>query len=135
MSKSLRTENETLTTDAHALTEKLARSNAIIEDLTKSFPGLSPETVDEFRRRGLSDPQNDIIADLGSHEELMPFRGIFGARPSFYPDVRMYVLNSRWAYASFNDGSRLGQTLLEYTVSERGVITWRVIDKAVFESR
>ena len=97
-------------------------------DLKKTMPGLSEKAKAEFRSRGLADPHEDIINDLGSHEELMPFKGVFGARPSFYTEVRMYVLNARWAFASFNDGHNIGDRLYSYRVSGGGRISWTVLD-------
>ncbi len=120
--------NDLLRAENNALADELKKLRAANEDLLRSFPGLSKSEIALFRKKGLDNPQEDIINDLGSREELMPFKGVFGARPSFYRDVRFYLLNSKWAYASYNDGSNIGQTLLEYDVSDRGVISWKVID-------
>ena len=121
-------ENDLLKAENNSLTVNLKKACALNEDLKRSFPGLSKAETDEYKKRGLSNPENDIINDLGSREELMPFKGVFGARPSFYREVRMYVLNAKWAFASFDDGSNIGQTLIDYSVSDSGVISWKVIE-------
>ena len=124
----LQRHNDLLRAENTTLADDLKKLRAANDDLIRSFPGLSKSEVAAFREKGLDDPEDDIINDLGSRAELMPFKGVFGARPSFYRDVRFYLLNAKWAYASYNDGSNIGQTLLEYSVSDRGVISWEVID-------
>ncbi|MFC1607880.1 hypothetical protein ACFL47_07905 [Candidatus Latescibacterota bacterium] len=121
--------NVQLSAELDGLRQKLTVANASIADLRRSYPGLRKETIAEYKSRGLDNPEEDIITDLGSREELMPFKGVFGARPSFYREVLMWVLNSRWALGAFNDGSNIGYTLYEYKVSETGEITWKVIDR------
>ena len=124
----LQQDNDLLRAENTTIADELKKLRAVNEDLVRSFPGLSKSDIAVFRKKGLDNPKEDILADLGTREELMPFKGVFGARPSFYRDVRFYLLNSKWAYASYNDGSNIGQTLLEYTVSDRGMISWKVID-------
>ena len=124
----VRRENDQLMQEKNTLSHEFAMARAQAADLKKTMPGLSDKAKTEFRRRGLADPQEDIINDLGSREELMPFKGVFGARPSFYTEVRMYVLNGRWAFASFNDGHTTGDRLYSYRVSEGGAISWTVLD-------
>ena len=85
-------ENEALKAENARLTRELAIQIARNEDLIRSQPGLRAEERDVFRRRGLTNPDRDIIADLEGREDLMPIKGIFGARPSFYKDVRMYLI-------------------------------------------
>jgi hypothetical protein len=119
--KRLRFENEQLSHETLVL-------RARTEDLIRSRTGLSPDEKEAFIKKGLKNPQEDIINDLGSREELMPFKGIFGARPSFYKDVRMYILNSRWVYATWDNGNSIGQRLFEFSVSDDGKISWKVID-------
>ena len=103
-------ENELLVKERYTLNHELDMARARAADLKKTMPGLSEKALAEFRSRGLADPHEDIIDDLGSRVELMPFKVVFGARPSFYTEVRMYVLNARWAFASFNDGHNIGDS-------------------------
>lgn len=127
-------EHELLKAENARLAHEVTILNARNEDIIRSRTGLRPNEVEAFKKLGLKNPEQDIIEDLGSREDLMPVKGIFGARPSFYKDVRMYVLNSKWAYATFDMGEKLGQRLYGYTVEEGGKITWKVIDTYV-ESR
>lgn len=119
--QALRAENEALQKENTIL-------RARVEDIIRSQPGLSADERELYRKKGLANPQDDIIEDLGKREDLMPFKGIFGARPSFYKDVRMYVLNSKWVYASWDNGEHIGQQLFEYAVSDSGKIEWKLVD-------
>ena len=129
----IRTKNEQLMQEKAVLSHELVLVRAHVADLKKTMPGLSGKAIAEFKHRGLADPQKNIIDDLGSREELMPFRGVFGARPSFYTEVRMYVLNGRWAFASFNDGHNRGDRLYSFRVSRDGTISWTVLDTFMSE--
>lgn len=127
-SGALREENARLRMENDSLRKEVALLEARTADLIRSQPGLSAAEREEFRKRGLKDPQTELIENLGGREELMPLKGIFGARPSFYKEVRVYILNGKWAYASWDMGERVGQRLFEYTVSETGEIRWKIID-------
>ncbi len=124
----MREENARLRSENESLHKERTLLLARIEDLIRAKPGLSAAEREDFRKSGLRNPQDDLIADLGSREDLMPLEGVFGARPSFYREVRLYILNGKWAYASWDMGGRLGQRLFEYTVSGSGEIRWKVID-------
>ena len=121
---SIKEENELIA----GILKKVRKQN---EDLLRKRSGPSEEEIYELKRKGLDDPYNNIISDLGSRRELILLKGKSGARPSVFENVSMYLLNSKWAYASFGYGSTLGQTLLEYSVSDSGEITWKVIDTYV----
>ncbi len=124
---------EILRADNSSLEDRLRRAEAAVQDLQRSKPGLTRAEADRFRGRGLDNPEEDIIRDLGSRAELMPFTGGFGARPSFYSEAKLMLLNARWAFVSFADYNHRGQSLLGYTVEEGGEIRWRVIETFVEE--
>ncbi len=129
--RSLLEENARLRTENESLRKEIVLLNARNEDLVRSQPGLTRDERDEYARRGLKNPSEDIVEDLGGREELMPIKGIFGARPSFYSDARMYILNSKWVFTTWNIGEKTGQQLLEYTVGENGKINWKIIDTLI----
>jgi hypothetical protein len=121
-------ENEQLQSDNEKMKREIVILHARIDDIIRSQPGLTPGEIESLQRKGLKNPVEDLVNNLGSREDLMPFKGIFGARPSFYKDVRMYVLNSGWVYTFWDTGSAVGQQLFEYTVSDSGKISWKLID-------
>jgi hypothetical protein len=131
--RSLSAENETLKKECARLSGELAIQKARNEDLIRSQPGLRDEEREEYVRRGLKNPVRDIIDDLGGREDMMPVKGMFGARPSFYKDVRMYLLNAKWVYATFDVGGSIGQRLYEYSVAEGGALRWKVIATWIVE--
>ncbi len=124
-------ENERLKSEIESLRKEIVLIRARNEDLVRSQPGLTKAERDEYRKRGLKEPREAILADLGGREELMPLKGIFGARPSFYSDSRMYILNSRWVFTSWNIGGQTGQQLFEYTIGQNGEIRWKIIDTLI----
>ena len=121
-------EDERLQSESEKMNREIVILRARIDDIIRSQPGLSSEEIEALQKKGLKNPLEDLVNDLGSREDLMPFKGIFGARPSFYKDVRMYVLNSKWVYTSWDSGSVVGQQLFEYSVSDSGEISWKKID-------
>lgn len=113
------------------LEHQLELCEAERSDMVRLLPGLDDVEESIFRKRGLSDPTGDIIRDTEKREELMAFTGVFGARPSFYVKARSYLINGKWAYYSIVDGSRIGESLLSYTVDDSGAISWRVVDTSI----
>ncbi|MBN1291904.1 MAG: hypothetical protein JXB48_08705 [Candidatus Latescibacteria bacterium] len=124
----IKRENVLLRDEIKNVTQALNKSHALNEDLMSKFPRLSEDEISEFKKKGLADPESNIIQDLGSREELMPFKGMFGARPSFYPEVRMSLLNAKWVYLYYDDGTNKGQSLLKYRVANNGMIEWNILD-------
>ena len=99
---------------------------------------VKPETVQgrsllrswdiaNLQKHGLSDPEEDLIADLMQHSELIPYKGVMGGTMGFYSSQDIHILSSRWVFAAFEDGHIGGHMLLEYRVDPGGKIHWRVI--------
>jgi hypothetical protein len=129
--RALMEENARLAAENETLRKEVAILRARTEDLINSQPGLTADEKEDYRKRGLKNPADDIVEDLGSREELMPLKGIFGARPSFYSDSRMYILNSKWVFTTWSIGEKTGQQLLEYTVGENGEIHWKILQTLI----
>ena len=72
-----------------------------------------------------------LATDLMGHKELIPYKGVMGGTMGFYSKKDIHVLTSRWVLAAFEDGHIGGHMLLEYTVSPRGDIKWKVISAYV----
>jgi hypothetical protein len=108
----------------------LAEARALNEQLKQSFPSLSqsPSMLEEFKKKGLQDPERDIVADLMKHNELIPYEGVLGGKMCFCFRESIRVLNHKWVLAYFEDGHIMGEMLLEYAVSDDGEINWKVID-------
>jgi len=81
----------------------------------------------ELKEKGLKDPINDLKLDLIKHPELISEEPVLGGTMGFYEDS-IQIITKRWVLASFEDGHIGGHILLEYTVSDEGVISWQVID-------
>jgi hypothetical protein len=104
----------------------LKQERELVATLEKSLEGCSlPEsTIGRLRRLGLSDPLEDLSADLCPRAELIPLNpDPNGLQWSFdCNDIR--VLNLQWVIAGINDGHGGGHLLLEHTI-EGGVIRWK----------
>jgi len=86
---------------------------------------LSAGAMQDFRKKGLANPERDIIADLMAHPELIPVKPTEGATMGFYNKKQIFVLNRYIVYAQFTDGKKIGTMLLEYEVEDGGKIKWK----------
>ncbi len=127
----IKKENARLSEENSILSKKLSVKDAVIEDVKKNIPDLTVKEKDILIKKGLKNPKEDIISDLQTHGELMPIKGIFGTHFSFYKEAKVYILNSKWVYTVFDDGSRIGQAILEYEVTPDSEIKWKKVDSFI----
>ncbi len=73
-------------------------------------------------------PIKYLKLDLVKHPELITYKGVLGGTMGFYFENKIWVLTDKWVLAWFEDGHVGGYILLEYTVSDDGKISWKVID-------
>ena len=116
--------------------------NTKIEELTKENddlkissgrvvlhrPKLSIQEIQYLKDQGLRNPVNDITADLMKHPELIPYRGVLGGRMGFYSESDIFVISNKLVRASFDDGHTGGWLLLEYQVTGKNEISWKVLE-------
>ena len=88
-------------------------------------------TMLELQRTGFTGQLKDIVSDLKTHSELIPYKGTLGGTMGFYGDNDIHVLTNRWVFAYFQDGHSLGYMLLRYDIN-KGTISWKVIDSYLF---
>jgi hypothetical protein len=127
------------------LTQREQALNEKIEELTKENDGLKaslPDVIRQFlhqpklsspeiqylKKKGLKNPVKDIITDLTKHNELIPYRGALGGKMGFYYEKDIYVVSTKLVRASFDDGHIGGWMLLEYQVTDKGKISWKVLE-------
>lgn len=84
-------------------------------------------TMLELQRTGFTGQLKDIVSDLKTHSELIPYKATLGGTMGFYGDNDIHVLTNRWVFAYFEDGHISGYMLLRYDIT-KGTITWEVID-------
>jgi hypothetical protein len=116
-------QNDTLSAKIDSLTSLRTKYRELLEMGSK----LDSSQIEQLRRKGLSDPVEDIITDLRKHNELIPFKGVLGGTMGFYSSEDIMLI-SKWVFAPFEDGHIGGYMLLEYKVSSDGKISWKVID-------
>ena len=91
---------------------------------------LSQSDLDFFKRRGLTNPAETIKADLLKNNQLIPVKGNLGGTMQFYKE-RIQILNRQWVMAYFEDGHSAGELLLEYTFTDTGSISWKVLSSRI----
>lgn len=99
----------------------------ISENLKINNIALLEYFIEEMKRKGLTNPVENIISDLQKHPELIPYEGTLGGTMGFYFKKEIWVLNNKWVFAYFEDGHTGGYLLLEYIVSDEGKISWERI--------
>ena len=62
------------------------------------------------------------------HNELIPYQGILGGEMGFHSKKDIYVVSTKLVRASFDDGHTDGWMLLEYQVTDKGKISWEVLE-------
>ena len=88
-------------------------------------------TMVALKDKGFTGQLKDIVSDLKTHTELIPYKGILGGTMGFYGDNDIHVLTNRWVFAYFEDGHSSGYMLLKYDINNAS-ITWKVIDSYLF---
>ncbi len=83
--------------------------------------------IQAMKKKGLTDPVSQIIADLKQHRELIPYKGVLGGTMNFCDDSKIWILTKKWVLAYFEDGHVAGYLLLEYEVAQDGRIAWKTI--------
>jgi hypothetical protein len=87
---------------------------------------LSQQDIAYLKRMGLTNPAEEIKADLIKNRQLIPAAGSLGGTMQFYKE-QIHLLNRQWVMAYFEDGHNAGEMLLEYKIGERGNISWKVL--------
>jgi len=129
----LKTKYDKTVKDCEKEREGLAEQNKILDtspsirknDMPNNI-NLHSRDIERLKKKGLSDPVQDIVSDLTKHEELIPYEGTLGGTMRFYDD-EIWILNNKWVYAYFEDGHYGGYLLLEFNVADDGKINWNKI--------
>lgn len=88
---------------------------------------LQSYEIRNFQARGLENPEEEIINDLYNNPQLIPHEGVLGGTMGFHSKDNLFLINSRWVFARYEDGHISGEMLLEYVVNPNGTISWTVI--------
>jgi hypothetical protein len=101
-----------------------------------NVPGLNdPQMISKlqswdirrFQKRGLANPEEDIVNDLLKQNRLIQFDSHAGVNWRIDKNETI-ILSNKWVFTKFDDGHMLGSILLQYQV-ENGIITWEVISQ------
>jgi regulator of replication initiation timing len=104
------------------------------QDYTQDARGgkdlLSESDIAFFKRKGVANPVEIIKTDLIKNNQLIPVEGNLGGTMQFYKEG-IQILNRQWVLAYFEDGHSAGELLLEYTFTDTGDISWKVLSSRV----
>jgi hypothetical protein len=83
--------------------------------------------IKRFQKKGLTNPEKDILDNLSKQTKLIKFEPQPGVTWRF--DINeTIILSNRWIFTKFDEGHFLGSMLLKYNV-DNGSITWEVISQ------
>lgn len=122
--KTFQERQSVLSAKVDSLRQALRQEPSDTDDLPALLTGYD---IRQLKKKGLTDPVEDIRSDLMNSAELIPHEGVLGGTMQFYKD-QIYVLTDRWVLAYVDDGHVAGYLWLEYSVDFRGEISWEVRD-------
>ena len=91
---------------------------------------LNEFDISDLKKKGLTDPVNDLRRDLMRRRDLIPFEGVLGGTMGFI-EASIAPLSRQWVYAEFEDGHIGGRCVLSYEVGAGGGLFWRVLSAAL----
>lgn len=99
---------------------------AVYEELVKYKDILTADDIQYLRNKGIENPEDFIKNDLMGRGDIIKSEGVKGGTMGFYDSRNIYILNSKWVYAVYEDGHIQGSMLLEYSI-DNGKIKWNKI--------
>ena len=102
-----------------------------LKEELEAYKGFDDAILSNLKAKGFTGDLEDIVLDLQTHSELIPFEGVLGGTMGFYSDKHIHLLTDKWVLAYFEDGHIFGFMLLEYDIKD-GEIIWKVIDSYLF---
>ncbi len=114
-----------------AAIEALEKEVENLKEELEPYKGFDETILISLKEKGFTGELKDIVLDLQSHRELIPYEGSLGGTMGFYSDEHIHVLSDKWVFAYFEDGHSFGFMLLEYDIKD-GEIIWKVIDSYLF---
>ncbi|SCZ10613.1 hypothetical protein [Alkaliphilus peptidifermentans] len=114
------------------LTDEINKLNSALEEEQQSIIYKQHEytTIHHLKALGFESSPIEIVEDLRSKPELIPFDGVLGGTMFFHEEV--LILTHNWVFASFEDGHIGGYMILEYSFDEEKDIQWRIIEAELF---
>ncbi|MFH2035128.1 MAG: hypothetical protein ABIJ45_01895 [Candidatus Zixiibacteriota bacterium] len=90
---------------------------------------LPEKYIEEFKKKGLKNPEQNIINSLAANRNIIPYTGADGEKMQFYNRDQIYILSRNKVLAEIRDKKEnYGWLLLKYAVQNDGQINWVVID-------
>jgi hypothetical protein len=103
---------------------QISKEQLVLEQMVRDVPTLSQADIERLKDYGFENPVLEIKSDLQQRTELIPYDAVLGGTMHY---DKIHILSPQWVFAAFDDGHIAGDMLLEYTVADGPVISWRVI--------
>jgi hypothetical protein len=89
---------------------------------------LPEKYIEEFKKKGLMSPENNLLNDLYHHQDLIPYNAPGNYVFRFTDRRLLYLLSPNRAFANFASRDVHGWLYLSYKVKNKDDIEWKVID-------
>jgi hypothetical protein len=122
----LENKNLELKSDLEEFKQK-ASDNTADQNDSKKLSKLQSWDIKRFQKKGLKNPENDILASLMKQTQLIKFEPQPGVSWRFDANETI-ILSNRWVFTKFDEGHMLGSMLLSYTVNN-GSVAWEAISQ------
>jgi hypothetical protein len=80
---------------------------------------LSDMAINQMKEKGLADPVEDLVSDLKTRSDLIPFQPVGGGEKRITP----WLITGTWVVAIADDGHRAIKAFLSYEI-KNGQIEW-----------
>jgi len=116
-----------------ALKAEIVKLNLAVKDnnselnTSQKLSKLQSWDIKRFQKKGLTNPEDDILDNLTKQAQLIKFEPQPGVSWRFDKNETI-ILSNRWIFTKFDEGHMLGSMLLKYNV-DNGSITWEVISQ------
>jgi len=115
-----------LKSDMEKLNQKVSDKNSDL-NTSQKLSKLQSWDIKRFQKKGLKNPEADILESLTKQTHLIKFEPQPGVSWRFDKNETI-ILSDRWVFTKFDEGHMLGSMLLSYNVNN-GSITWEVISQ------
>lgn len=102
------------------------------EEQLAKLPVLDDINLMELERSGFKGAPEDLVEQIKSRSEWIPYDGILGGTMQFR---NVYLLSDRWALGEFDDGHAAGYGLFQFVIDNGNIRLGKVLDAYILGSK
>lgn len=128
--KAYRHRQERLLNDARSKINELSDALKSCSNVSSISPSLTNnnEVAEGFlKQKGIT--KEELLSKLSQTKDIIPAKGVLGGTMRI---TNPKVLNKKWIHAQFEDGHKMGEMIVEYTIENKNKINWKVVDFLVY---